>query len=71
MMPAKFFPKVAAVAVKVANHSTRKTCITNLLNENVNPIYVSKLSGHKKLEKLAKLQPSIHEQPKTNVHHFR
>ena len=37
---------------KVENHSARKTSITNLLNENVNPLYVTQLSGHKKLESL-------------------
>ena len=37
---------------KVANHSARKTSKTNLLNENVNPLYVTQLSGHKKLESL-------------------
>ena len=46
--PAKFFPKVAAVS----NHSARKTCITNLLNENVNLLDVRQLSGHKKLKSL-------------------
>ena len=29
---------------KVANHSARKIFITNLLSENVNPIYESQLS---------------------------
>ena len=37
---------------KVANHSARKTAITDLLNENIHPIHVSQLSGHKKLESL-------------------
>lgn len=37
---------------KVANHSARKTCITNLLNNNVNPIHVAQLSGHKKVNSL-------------------
>ena len=33
---------------KVANHSVRKTSITKLLNENVHPLHVAQLTGHKK-----------------------
>ena len=48
----KILPQSSCSSRKVSNHSARKTCITNLLNENVNPLYVSQLSGHKKLESL-------------------
>ena len=37
---------------KVANHSARKTCISSLLNNNINPIHVSQLSGHKNTDSL-------------------
>ena len=38
---------------KISNHSARKTTITtNLLNENINPLHVHQISGHKKLESL-------------------
>ena len=37
---------------KIANHSARKTAITTLLNNNVNPLHVSQLSGHKSTESL-------------------
>ena len=48
----KILPQSSCSSRKVSNHSARKTCITNLLNENINPLYVSQLSGHKKLESL-------------------
>ena len=38
--------------VKLSNHSARKTTITNLLNENINPLHVQQRSRHKKLESL-------------------
>ena len=37
---------------KVSNHSARKTTITTLLDNNVNPLHVSQLSGHKNVESL-------------------
>ena len=37
---------------KVLNHSARKTSISSLLNNNIHPLHVSKLSGHKNLESL-------------------
>lgn len=37
---------------KVANHSARKTSLTNLLGANINPLHVQQISGHKKLESL-------------------
>ena len=37
---------------KVANHSARKTSITSLLDENISPLHVSQLSGHKNPESL-------------------
>ena len=49
----KILPARKSNSSKVANHSARKTSITSLLNENVNPIHVQQLSGHKKLESLA------------------
>lgn len=40
-------------AGKVSNHSARKTSISTLLNNNVDPLLVQQLSGHKKIESLA------------------
>ena len=37
---------------KVANHSACKIAITKLVKENINPIHVSELNGHKKYSKL-------------------
>ena len=37
---------------KIANHSARKTSISSLLNNNVNPLHVSQLSGHKNIDSL-------------------
>ena len=50
---------------KISNHSARKTTITNLLNQDVNPIHVKQISGHKKLESLASYDvASIKQQKK-------
>ena len=37
---------------KIANHSARKTSISSLLNNNIHPIHVSQLSGHKNIDSL-------------------
>ena len=37
---------------KVSNHSARKTSITNLLNNDISPLHVKQVSGHKKIESL-------------------
>ena len=37
---------------KISNHSARKTSITTLLNNNVHPLHVMQLSGHKNIESL-------------------
>ena len=37
---------------KVANHSVRKTSISSLLENDVNPLHVSQLSGHKNVDSL-------------------
>ena len=37
---------------KILNHSARKTTTTNLLNQQINPLHVQQISGHKKLESL-------------------
>ena len=37
---------------KISNHSARKPTITNLLNENINPLHVQQISSRKKLESL-------------------
>lgn len=37
---------------KVANHSARKTTISKLLDQNVHPLHVSQLSGHKNINSL-------------------
>ena len=37
---------------KIANHSARKTSITKLLHNNVHPIHVVQLTGHKNYESL-------------------
>ena len=44
---------------------TRKSSITNLLNENVNPLYVTLLSGHKNLESLNNYNVASNNQKKT------
>ena len=48
---------------KISNHSARKTTITNLLDNNINPLYVQQLSGHKRMESLNTYHvPSIKQQ---------
>lgn len=37
---------------KIANHTCRKTSLSTLLQNDVNPLHVQQLSGHKKLESL-------------------
>ena len=37
---------------KVANHSARKTCLNTLINNDVNELHVSQLSGRKNLDSL-------------------
>ena len=37
---------------KVSNHSARKTSISNLLNNDIDPLHVQQISGHKRLESL-------------------
>ena len=37
---------------KISNHSARKTTVTNLLNNDINPLHVQQITGHKKLESL-------------------
>ena len=37
---------------KISNHSARKTSITNMLHNNINPLHVQQISGHKKYESL-------------------
>ena len=34
---------------KVVDYNDRKSSNTNLLNENIDPLHLSKLSGHKKV----------------------
>ena len=49
---------------KVANHSARKTSITNLLNKNVNPLHVKQISGHKNLDSLNLYNVASNDQQK-------
>ena len=44
--------KVSTGKSKIANHSARKTSISSLLDQNIDPIHVSQLSGHKNIESL-------------------
>ena len=37
---------------KISNYSARNTTVTNLLNQEINPLHVQQISGHKKLESL-------------------
>ena len=60
----KFLPKSTSNCQKVANHSSRKTCITNLLNNNVNEIHVGQLSGHKKIDSLQSYNVASMQQQK-------
>ena len=39
-------------AGKISNHSVRKTTVTRLLDNDVDPIFASQLTGHKRLESL-------------------
>ena len=39
-------------AGKISNHSVRKTTVTRLFDNDVDPIFVSQLTGHKRLESL-------------------
>ena len=36
----KMLPRGRSNGSKVANHSARKTCITNLMDQNVNPLHI-------------------------------
>jgi len=47
---------------KIANHSARKTFISSLLDQNIHPIHVSQLSGHKSIESLESYHSSSREQ---------
>ena len=38
--------------LKISNHSARKTSIDTLLNNDVHPLHVVQLSGHKNIESL-------------------
>ena len=49
---------------KVANHSARKTSISNLLINNINPIHVSLLSGHKNTDSLKYYHTASKDQQK-------
>ena len=51
---------------KISNHSPRKTRITNLLNQEINPLHVQQISGHKKLESLNSYHTSSISQQKKN-----
>ena len=37
---------------KISNYSARNTTVTNLLNQEINPLHVQQISGYKKLESL-------------------
>ena len=54
---------------KIANHSARKTCISTLLDKDVNPIHVAQLSGHKNIESLKSYHcASINQQKEMSSH---
>ena len=40
------------VSGKIANYSCRKTSITNILNSDIHPLFVTQISGHKKVDSL-------------------
>ena len=46
---------------KIANHSARKTSISTLLDNNMHPIHVHQLSGHKRLESLSNYHVASNE----------
>ena len=50
---------------KISNHSARKTTITHLLENNVNPLHVQQISGHKKLESLNQYNTASLNQQRT------
>ena len=51
---------------KISNHSAPKTSICNLLNNNVNHVYVSQLSGHKPAESVKSYQ-SVYNKNKCQI----
>ena len=52
---------------KVSNHSARKTSISTLLNDNIHPIHVAQLSGHKNLESLNSYKHCFQQTARTYV----
>ena len=48
----KSMAETAKLTYKHTNHSARRTMITTLRHENVNPLDISQLSGHKNLESI-------------------
>ena len=53
---------------KIANHSARKTSITKLLDNNVHPLNVSQLSGHKNIDSLKSYHSaSLNEQKMSRI----
>ena len=53
---------------KVANHSARKTSLSKLLDNNVSPLHVSQLSGHKNTDSLLAYHSASHQKQKEMSH---
>ena len=60
----KLLPATSCNRKKVSNHSARKTAITNLMDNNVNPLHVGQLSGHKNMDSLRSYHTASFKQQK-------
>ena len=56
---------------KVANHSARKTGLSNLLHNDISPLHVQQLSGHKNIESLNDYHTASDKATKENVRYFK
>ena len=60
----KCMAEAAGISGKKTNHSAQKTMISRLVKENVNPLHVAQLSGHRNLKSLDSYSMASDEQQK-------
>ena len=60
----KSMARVGGLNGHKTNHSTRKTMISRLTNENIPPLYIAQLSGHKNLKSLESYAKASDDQQK-------
>ena len=60
----KIMAKAVNLPGKHTNHSARRTIITHLRHENVNPLDISQLSGHRNLKSIDSYSTVSEEQQK-------